>query len=56
MAKFETIPLVELKARPPAKPMPLVEEFKDKLEKLEADQGATLVLKKGDGEPFRARP
>ncbi len=48
MAKFETIPLSELKTRLPAKLLPLVEEFKEKLEKLSADQGGKLVLEKGD--------
>lgn len=31
MAKFETVPLAELKTRLPAKLMPLVEEYKEKL-------------------------
>ncbi len=48
MAKFETVPLAELEARLPAKPMPLVEEFREKLERLSADQGGRLVLEKGD--------
>lgn len=48
MAKFETVPLAELKARLPAKLLPLVEEFKTKLEKLGADQGGRLTLEKGD--------
>lgn len=48
MAKFETIPLGELKTRLPAKLLPLVEEYKDKLEKLNADQGGRLTLEKGD--------
>jgi hypothetical protein len=48
MAKFETVPIGELKHRLPAKLLPLVEEYKDKLEKLSADQGAKLVLEKGD--------
>src|SRR5262249_45475179 len=34
MAKFETVPLAELKNRLPTKRLPLVEEYKDKLEKL----------------------
>jgi hypothetical protein len=34
MAKFETVPLAELKTRLPAKLMPLVVEYKDTLEKL----------------------
>lgn len=48
MAKFETVPLAELKTRLPAKLLPLVDEYKEKLEKLQADQGAKLVLEKGD--------
>ena len=48
MAKFETVPLAELKTRLPAKLMPLVEEYKDKLEKLAASVGGKLVLEKGD--------
>jgi hypothetical protein len=48
MAKFETVPLGELKYRLPGKLMPLVEEYKEKLEKLDADQGGRLVLEKGD--------
>ncbi|MBI3454857.1 MAG: hypothetical protein HY002_03585 [Candidatus Rokubacteria bacterium] len=48
MAKFETVRLAELKTRLPAKLMPLVEEYKEKLEKLPADQGGRLVLEKGD--------
>ena len=47
MAKFETVPLMELKTRLPAKLLPLVEEYKEKLEKPQADQGAKLVLEKG---------
>jgi hypothetical protein len=49
VAKFETVPLAELKTRLPAKLLPLVEEFKGKLEKLDADQGGRLTLEKGDG-------
>jgi hypothetical protein len=48
MAKFETVPLMELKTRLPAKLLPLVEEYKGKLEKLSATQGGKLVLEKGD--------
>ena len=48
MAKFETVPLVELKTRLPAKLLPMVEEYKEKLEKLNADQGGRLTLEKGD--------
>ncbi len=48
MAKFETVPIGELKTRLPAKLLPLVEEYKEKLEKLSADQGGRLVLEKGD--------
>jgi hypothetical protein len=39
MAKFETVPIGELKHRLPAKLLPLVEEYREKLEKLSADQG-----------------
>jgi hypothetical protein len=48
MAKFETVPIGELKHRLPAKLLPLVEEYKDKLGKLGADQGGRLVIEKGD--------
>jgi hypothetical protein len=48
MAKFETVPIGELKHRLPAKLLPLVEEYRDKLEKLSADQGGRLTLEKGD--------
>src|SRR5512132_4225034 len=48
MAKFETVPIGELKHRLPAKLLPLVEEYREKLEKLSADQGARLTLEKGD--------
>src|SRR5437867_584236 len=48
VAKFETVALAELKTRLPAKLMPLVEEYKAKLGKLDADQGGKLVLEKGD--------
>ncbi len=48
MAKFETVPIGELKHRLPAKLLPLVEEYKDKLERLSADQGGRLTLEKGD--------
>ena len=44
MAKFETVPIGELKHRLPAKLLPLVEEYREKLAKLSADQGAKLVL------------
>ena len=51
MAKFETVPLAELKTRLPAKLTPLVEEYKAKLGKLGADQGgaqgAALVRCRG---------
>ncbi len=47
MAKFETVPIGELKHRLPAKLLTLVAEYKDKLEKLPADQGGRLVLEKG---------
>src|SRR3989304_2765078 len=48
MAKFETVPLAELKRRLPAKLLPLMEEYKEKLGKLGADQGGRLGLEKGD--------
>jgi hypothetical protein len=48
VAKFETVPIGELKTRLSAKLMPLVEEYKEKLTKLGADLGAKLVLEKGD--------
>jgi hypothetical protein len=48
MAKFEVVALMELKTRLPAKLLPLVEEYRGKLEKLSADQGARLTLEKGD--------
>lgn len=48
MAKFETVPLAGPKARLPAKLMPLVEEFREKLEKLRVDQGGQPTLEKGD--------
>lgn len=48
MAKFEIVPLAELKTRLAAKLLPLVEGFKEKLGKLAADQGGRLTLEKGD--------
>jgi hypothetical protein len=48
MAKFETVPIGELKHRLPAKLLPLVEEYREKLEKLTAEQGGRLMLEKGD--------
>lgn len=48
MAKFETVPIGELKHRLPAKLLPLVEEYREKLEKLTVEQGARLTLEKGD--------
>jgi hypothetical protein len=48
MAKFETVPIGELKHRLPAKLLPLVEEYREKLEKLTAEQGRRLTLEKGD--------
>ncbi len=44
MAKFETVPVAELKTRIPGKLLPLVEEYKGHFEKLRADQGGRLVL------------
>jgi hypothetical protein len=49
VAKFETVPIGELKHRLPAKLLPLVEEYRDKLEKLTTEQGGRLTLEKGDG-------
>jgi hypothetical protein len=48
MAKFETVPIGELKHRLPAKLLPLVEDYRDKLGKLSAEQGGRLTLEKGD--------
>src|SRR6266702_3489191 len=48
MAKFEVVPLAELKARLPAKLRRMVEEYLEKMEKLLADHGGKLVLEKGD--------
>lgn len=48
MAKFETVPIGELKHRLPAKLLPLVEEYREKLGKLSAAQGGRLTLDKGD--------
>lgn len=48
MAKFEVVPLAELKTRLPGKLLPLVEEFKGNLEKLRNDQGGKITLDKGD--------
>jgi hypothetical protein len=48
MARFETVPIGELRARLPARLLPLVEEYKEKLEKLSAEQGGRLTLEKGD--------
>ncbi len=48
MAKFETVPIGELKHRIPAKLLSLVEEYREKMGKLSADQGGQLTLEKGD--------
>jgi len=48
LAQFETVPIGELKHRLPAKLLPLVEEYRDKLEKVTAEQGERLTLEKGD--------
>ena len=57
MAKFETVPIGELKHRLPAKLLPLVEEYREKLEKLTAEQGGRLTLEKGDdAKEFRRAP
>ena len=47
VAKFETVPLTELKTHLPAQLMPLVENYKVKLGKLDTNQGGKLVLEKG---------
>jgi hypothetical protein len=47
VAKFESVALSELKTRLPEKLLSLVEEYKDKLEKLNVDQGGRLTLEKG---------
>jgi hypothetical protein len=38
VAKFEVVSVTELKTRLPAKLLPIVEEYREKLEKLSADQ------------------
>jgi hypothetical protein len=48
VAKFETVSIGELKHRLPAKLLPLIEDYRDKLEKLSAEQGGRLTLEKGD--------
>jgi hypothetical protein len=42
------VPIGELKHRLPAKLLPLVEEYREKMEKLTAEQGGRLTLEKGD--------
>ncbi len=54
MAKFATIPIGELKHRLPAKLLPLVEEYREKLEKLSTDRGGRLVLEKPRGRRRKA--
>lgn len=44
MAKFETIPVSELKTRIPGKLLPLVEDYRTHLEKLSSDQGGRVVI------------
>jgi hypothetical protein len=39
MAKFETVPIGELKHRLPAKLLPIVEEYREKPEKLTVEPG-----------------
>jgi hypothetical protein len=46
MAKFETVPIGELKHRLPAKLLPLVEKYREKMDKLTAEQGGRLTLEK----------
>jgi hypothetical protein len=46
--KFETVPVAKLELRLPAKLMPRVEEFKERLEKPGADRGGRLLLEKAD--------
>jgi hypothetical protein len=48
VAKFETVSIGELNHRLPAKLLPLVEDYRDKLEKLSAERGGRLTLEKGD--------
>ena len=58
MAKFETVPIGELKHRLPAKLLPLVEEYRAKLEKLTAEQGGRLTREEGrrrEGAPPRPK-
>jgi hypothetical protein len=42
------LPIGELKQRLPAKLLPLVDEYREKLEKLTAEQGGRFTLEKGD--------
>lgn len=42
------MPIGELKHRLPAKLLPLVEEYREKMEKLTLEQGGRLTLEKGD--------
>jgi hypothetical protein len=48
MAKFETVSIGELKHSLPAKLLPLVEEYREKLEELTAEQGGRLTLEESD--------
>jgi len=50
------LPIGELKHRLPAKLLPLVEEYREKLEKLTTDQGGRLTLEKGDDPGDCGRP
>jgi hypothetical protein len=61
MAKFETVPIGELKHRLPAKLLPLVEEYREKLEKLTTEQvdaspSRREMIPKSSAEPSRRRP
>jgi hypothetical protein len=47
MAKCEVIALMELKTRLPAKLLPLVEEYPEKLEKLSATKGHGSSSRRG---------
>ncbi|MBI1893727.1 MAG: hypothetical protein HYS14_06415 [Candidatus Rokubacteria bacterium] len=58
MAKFEIVPLAELKTRLPAKLMPLVEEYKERLEKAIGRPGWPAGAREGrrpEGSPAGAQ-
>jgi hypothetical protein len=62
MATFETVPLVELKTRLSAKLLPLVEEYRERLEKLGGRPGRQAGAREGgttrriSGRRSRRRP